>query len=256
MHLRDFIDQGGTFIALQNSVSLPIHFGLARGVSVVETEDLRARGSVLRAEVVDATSPIRYGYGDTLGVYFRQAPVLRMGRGGSRRRFASFFGGGGGGSKEERLLAGTARVTGRGTVDDPDRTQGRPTDMGREQEGAAEDGEGESEGRRGASRGGRAGDGPRPDAARTIVRFHSKHEQLLISGMLAGGDELAGTPAVIDVPLGQGHVVLFAINPMWRQSTQGMFSLVFNTILHFDHLDAGIVQPEEEETQAPVANEK
>ena len=43
-------------------------------------------------------------------------------------------------------------------------------------------------------------------------------------------------PAVIDAPLGKGHVVLFAINPMWRQETQGSFSLVFNAMLHFDHL--------------------
>jgi hypothetical protein len=30
--------------------------------------------------------------------------------------------------------------------------------------------------------------------------------------------------------------VLFAINPMWRHITQGQWSLVFNAILHFDHL--------------------
>ena len=56
--------------------------------------------------------------------------------------------------------------------------------------------------------------------------------------MLAGGNELAGTPTVIDVPLGKGHVVLFGINPMWRHQTQGLYPLVFNTALHFDHLDA------------------
>ena len=43
--------------------------------------------------------------------------------------------------------------------------------------------------------------------------------------MLAGGSELAGTPAVIDVPLGKGHVVLFGNNPMWRHETHGSFML-------------------------------
>ena len=57
--------------------------------------------------------------------------------------------------------------------------------------------------------------------------------------MLAGGDELAGTPTVIDAPLGDGHVVLFGINPMWRHSTHGTYAMVFNTILHHGNLDAG-----------------
>ena len=42
-------------------------------------------------------------------------------------------------------------------------------------------------------------------------------------------------------------MVLFVINPMWRHSTQGLYSLVFNTILHYDHLDARGVSAEETE---------
>jgi hypothetical protein len=50
---------------------------------------------------------------------------------------------------------------------------------------------------------------------------------------------------VVDVPVGRGHVVLFAINPMWRQETQGSFMLVLNAALHFDHLNAGWKPPAE-----------
>ena len=46
-------------------------------------------------------------------------------------------------------------------------------------------------------------------------------------------------PAVIDAPLGKGHVVLFAIHPAWRHITQGSYALLFNAMLHYDHLDAG-----------------
>ena len=60
-----------------------------------------------------------------------------------------------------------------------------------------------------------------------------------MSGMLAGGSELAESPAIVDVPVGRGHVVLFATNPMWRQETQGNFMLLLNAALHFDHLNAG-----------------
>ncbi len=80
---------------------------------------------------------------------------------------------------------------------------------------------------------------PRP---RIILRF-AEEKDLLVSGLLAGGRELAGKPAVIDVPRGKGHVLLFANNPMWRQQTQGSFFLLFNAILHFEHLDAGRPAP-------------
>jgi hypothetical protein len=56
---------------------------------------------------------------------------------------------------------------------------------------------------------------------------------------VAGGEALAGRPAVVDVPNGKGHVLLFAINPMWRSETQGSYPLIFNACLNFDHLDAG-----------------
>src|SRR5205085_992985 len=75
---------------------------------------------------------------------------------------------------------------------------------------------------------------------RVILRFASDEKNLLLSGMLAGGSELIGKPAVVDVPVGKGHVVMFATNPMWRHQTQGEFFLLFNAALHFNHLDAGV----------------
>jgi hypothetical protein len=71
-----------------------------------------------------------------------------------------------------------------------------------------------------------------------VVRFAAENE-LLISGMMAGGRELANQPAVVDVPRGNGHVLLFANNPMWRNETAGSYFLLFNAILNFDHLGVG-----------------
>jgi hypothetical protein len=62
---------------------------------------------------------------------------------------------------------------------------------------------------------------------------------LLVSGLLENGNEIAQRPMVVDVPLDKGHVVLFANNPMWRGETQGSYALVFNAILNYDQLDAG-----------------
>jgi len=80
--------------------------------------------------------------------------------------------------------------------------------------------------------------GARP-RMRTILRFSQDVDELLISGGLAGGEELAGAPAVVDAPLGDGHVVMFSINPMWRGQTHGSYFLVLNTLLHYNNLSAG-----------------
>ncbi len=74
---------------------------------------------------------------------------------------------------------------------------------------------------------------------RVVLRFASDEKNLLISGMLAGGNELANRPAVVDVPVGRGHVVMFATNPMWRHQTQGEFFLLFNAALNYDNLSVG-----------------
>jgi len=73
---------------------------------------------------------------------------------------------------------------------------------------------------------------------RVILRF-AEAKELLYSGELDGASELAEKPAVVDVPHGQGHVLLFAPNPMWRNETSGSFALLFNALMNYRHLDAG-----------------
>ena len=225
LHLRDFVKDGGLFLTLTSSSALPAQFGLAPGVSIRPTTNLWARGSVYKAEVSDKASPIVYGYDDTLGLYFSQAPVFGIGG----------FGGFGG-----RGMMGTGgrpagRPSGRGTATDPDIPQGRPRDIGvksveefrKTQKPGAQPEEGPFGGF------GFAPAGPRP---RTIISYAKNVGELLISGGLAGGEELAGTPALIDASLGNGHVVMFGFNPMWRQETHGSFFLVFNAMLNFKNL--------------------
>ena len=76
-----------------------------------------------------------------------------------------------------------------------------------------------------------------------VLRFAAEKE-LLLSGMITGANEISEKPAVVDVPHGKGHVVLFANNPMWRAETLGSYFLIFNSIMNYDHLNAGAaVQP-------------
>jgi hypothetical protein len=208
-NIKTFVDAGGLFITVADNAQLPIDFAITNGVSIQDARQLQARGSVLNTVFADRRSPIAYGYDDRLAVYFNQSPILNVGGGGGG------FGGGGDNTP-------STRPSGRGTLDDPDVVQGRtPPDPNAPM--------------------------PTPDPAsvpppetrpRIVLRFATEKE-LLVSGMLAGGSELAGKPAIVDVPVGRGHVVMFANNPIWRHETHGSFSLLWNAILNYDNLGAG-----------------
>jgi hypothetical protein len=133
--------------------------------------------------------------------------------------------------------APAGRPSGRGSASDPDIPQGRARDLGQktiEEFRKAQKEEAEA-GEAGPERRMQALSGPRP---RTVLSFARKVDDLLISGGLAGGEELAGTPALIDAPLGKGHIVMFGFNPMWRHETHGSYFLVFNAMMNFNNLDA------------------
>ncbi len=72
--------------------------------------------------------------------------------------------------------------------------------------------------------------------ARVILKYHDKADSLLVSGLLVGGDELAGKAAVVDAPVGKGHVILFGIRPLWRWESQGSFAMAINAIANWNHL--------------------
>jgi hypothetical protein len=76
-----------------------------------------------------------------------------------------------------------------------------------------------------------------PDALedRVVVRYGSADE-LFLSGLVINGRGLADRPAVVALPVGNGRAVLFGFNPLHRYQTHGMFSLVWNAILHWDQL--------------------
>lgn len=83
------------------------------------------------------------------------------------------------------------------------------------------------------------------EVPRAVLQFAKK--DLLMSGMLRGQGEISGTPVVVDVPVGHGHVVLFANRPFWRWETRGSHALVFNTMLHWNDLRLGWPERLEEE---------
>jgi len=193
------------------------------GVSATGSEKMKIIGSVVATRLVDGASPIAYGYSEKVAAYCDNGPIFSLSSmAGSRRR-----------RKLGPEMGG--RPTGRGSKDDPDFAVGRP--------GAEAPQEPESEVWENPSiTDEQRYNNPRviPPAmrARVVLRY-ADAKDLLISGLVEGGGEIAQHPAVVDAPFGKGHVVMFSINPVWRGETQGTYSLVLNTVMNYDSLNAG-----------------
>ena len=227
-NLERFVSEGGLLLAVQSSAALPVAGGMTEMVNVSEPHAMQAPGSVVVSTVDDKKSPIAYGYDDKLYLYFRQGPILTVG---------GIFGGFG----PEEGPGAPARSSGRGSLSDPDVIQARPY-MPPEKPVKRTPHEQELYVPEDLAEFARWAIPPADQQPRVVLRFAAEKD-LLLSGMIAGANEIAEKPAVVDVPHGKGHVVLFANNPMWRAETTASYFLVFNAILNFDHLSAGAVVP-------------
>ena len=221
--LQAFVEKGGVLLTATDTSRFATEIGLVTGVSAHASERMKIVGSVVGTRLVDGGSPIAYGYDEKVPAYCDNGPIFSL---------SSIAG-----ARGRRRLGNEShsRPTGRGTADDPDFTVGRPG-VEAPEELTSEIWEAPpvtEEQRRNGFR-----VIPPADRARVIFRY-ADQKDLLISGLVEGGNEIAQHPAVVDVPSGSGHVVLFSINPVYRGETRGTYSMVLNTILNFDSLDAG-----------------
>jgi len=245
--LEKFARAGGTLITEGSTASLISEAGISAGVTVEHPAQLFARGSIMRGVFTDLKSPIAYGYSEKdLPVYFNQDPVFQVAGTGA-------VAGGRGGEvaagpgqlvtpnaspvlvapyesnpalPPSPALGGGGPITGTGG--------GRGGRGGGGRGGAAP----------AAAAGGRGGNPDQPQAPRprVIMQFPAAANEMLLSGTLNGGEALANRALAIDMPVGRGHVVMFALRPFWRWQTQGTYFLAFNAILNWDNLDAGKAQ--------------
>lgn len=243
LNLQRFVQEGGLFVVITNNARIPIDYGITSGVTIQEPRLLQARGSIFNAQFSDRKSPISYGYDETLPIYFNQAPLFQVS--------TQTGGAGGGGGAPGGPGAGAAtgqRPSGRGSLTDPDVIQAMPQASPAPQRSPARPGEEQITDEQRLQLG--AFLTPIAERPRVVLRFASDEKNLLISGMLAGGSELANAPAVIDVPVGRGHVVMFANNPMWRHQTHGSFFLLFNAAMNFNSLNTERAEPPIDKTPA------
>ncbi|EIL97412.1 M14 family zinc carboxypeptidase [Rhodanobacter thiooxydans] len=226
-NLKRFVQAGGLLITAEDTAKFAIDVGLAPGVFVTKTDKLKVVGSVLQAKFADRGSPIAAGYGrDELALYSaagQSFTVSNLVTGDKGLPTAKEF----------------QRPTGRGGPHDTDTPEGRasiapaslpdikpwqPLPLNAEQM--------------------RNNPWviPADQRPRVILRY-AEAKNLLISGLLAGGDEMAERAAVVDARYGKGHVLLFASNPIWRGETIGSYPLVLNAIVNFDKLDTPPAKP-------------
>jgi Zinc carboxypeptidase len=226
MELVTFVQDGGTLITEGGTSTILPEYRITSGLTVERPEGLFVRGSVMRGVFADRRSPIAYGYDEEVPVYFNQEPVLNIATtGGGRANVPQIPGVG-------MVITPMANANNRLSSYDPEvpGRKGTPSPGGKHDQGE-----------RGQTGGGRSGPAAAmvAESPRLVLAFPSNPDDMLLSGVLVGGEALVNRAQVVDMPLGRGHIFSFAIRPFWRWQTQGTFFLGFNAILNWNDLDAG-----------------
>jgi len=218
-NLKRFVAEGGLLITSEDTARFAIDIGIAPGVSVAKADNVRVVGSVLRANLVDKSSPAAAGYRNSFALYSSEGMSFSV----ADQTI---------GNRGLVTAKDYQRPTGRGGPDDADVPEGRPyqappalpdvkpwqaVPINAEQ----------------------ARNNPFmiPKNARpTVIARWADANKLLISGLLENGEAMAGRAAVVDARYGKGHVLLFANNPVWRGETIGSYRMFFNAVTHYDSL--------------------
>jgi hypothetical protein len=255
--LYEFVQQGGTLVTEGGTSAIFPTYNLTPGLRTTAAPGLVNRGTILRGVITDPTSPIAYGYDvNQLPVYFSGGTLLDAGvpqapanaapiskldttRPGAATNGGGFGGrgagggGGGFGAAQASVYQNTQPMATwvEHSIWDP--TQQWPLPA----ENAAADQSGRGGGFGGGVQGpqSRTLDDMKP---RVVMAWPASPRDMLLSGVLEGGQNLSNRPNVIDSPIGKGHVVMFTIRPFWRWQTQGTFIMGFNTIMNWNDLSA------------------
>jgi hypothetical protein len=74
---------------------------------------------------------------------------------------------------------------------------------------------------------------PRPDRAQQVLMQFPGGDTNVLSGLMKGANEIRNRPAIVDVPVEKGRVILFATNPCYRWQNFGEFRMLFNAIMNY-----------------------
>jgi hypothetical protein len=58
----------------------------------------------------------------------------------------------------------------------------------------------------------------------------------VLSGLMRGAAQIKDRPAIVDVPVGRGRLLLYSTNPVYRWQNHGEFNMLFNALMNYDDL--------------------
>ncbi|MFY9824313.1 MAG: M14 family zinc carboxypeptidase [Thermoanaerobaculia bacterium] len=200
LNLQRFLEGGGVLVALGSSGTLAVEGGLVRGVERAAAGGLSSPGSELRAKVLRPEHPIAYGYEELTEVFRGNGPLYAVPK-SERGRVVMQF--------------GTKRPEG-----EDEKKDGRP---------APKTGGIEVEDLDAAAAGA-------PVAPKPVEKAKPQDNRLVLSGFVRGEDAINGKPAILDLPVGKGRIILFAFNPLHRFLNIADFRFVWNVLLNWNDL--------------------
>jgi len=77
---------------------------------------------------------------------------------------------------------------------------------------------------------------PEQDRPAQVLMKYPGGDASVLSGLMKGANEIKDRPAIVDVPAGKGHVLLFSGNPCYRWQNHGEFNTLFNAVLNWNDL--------------------
>jgi hypothetical protein len=98
-------------------------------------------------------------------------------------------------------------------------------------------------------------DGPEDRSGIVMEWGDTDGKPFVESGQAWGEENLIGRPAILDMPVGKGHVVSFNFNPMHRDLNRGDQRLLWNALLNWQAIIANRPKPPELQIPAPEPDE-
>lgn len=219
--LERFVREGGALAVFGNTARPFVDGGLLGDVGRLRSA-LETGGAEVRAGVTRPGHPLGYGLAPRDAFFVTSGPVWET-REGARDLAVLRFGDAGSAAAEEMwerpARPATREVAGVLEEDLPLETP-EDGDEGSEEELDVEIVE----------------EAPEPVTPETLPASWKQAGPVVLWGDRAAGGPMEGRPAVLDVPLGEGHLVIFAFDPFPRYLRRSDLRPVWNLLLHWNDL--------------------